>query len=91
MASGIFRYKKKTIYNSICKFIKEKRKMNYLLDALCKKLEGEIAVAHANIKTYERNSIGIGEHPELVQAIETQVEIIAHAEDKLNVINNHFG
>ena len=27
--------------------------MNYLLDALCKKLEGEIAVAHANIKTYD--------------------------------------
>ena len=65
--------------------------MNYLLEALCKKLEGEIAVAHANIKTYERNPIGIGEHPELVQAIETQVEIIAHAEDKLNVIRNHFG
>ena len=65
--------------------------MNYLLSALCKKLEGEIAVAHANIKTYERNSIGIGEHPELLQAIETQVEIIAHAEDKLNVIRNHFG
>ena len=35
--------------------------------------------------------MGIGEHPELVQAIETQVEIIAHAEDKLNVIRNHFG
>jgi hypothetical protein len=65
--------------------------MNYLLEALCKKLEGEIAVAHANIKTYERTSVGIGEHPELVQAIETQVEIIAHAEDKLNTIHKHFG
>ena len=30
--------------------------MNYLLEALCKKLEGEIAMAHANIKTYERNN-----------------------------------
>ena len=29
--------------------------MNYLLNAVCKKLEGEIAVAHANIKTFERN------------------------------------
>ena len=65
--------------------------MNYLLKALCKKLEGEIEVAHANIKTFERNSMGIGEHPELVQAIETQVEIIAHAEDKLNTIHKHFG
>ena len=90
MAGSCIRYKKKTVYNIISKRTKE-RKMNYLLEALCKKLEGEIAVAHANIKTYERNSIGIGEHPELVQAIETQVEIIAHAEDKLNVIRNHFG
>ena len=64
--------------------------MNYLLEALCKKLEGEIAMAHANIKTYERNSIGIGEHPEIVQAIETEVEKIAHAEDKLEAIRKHF-
>jgi len=90
MADCCVRHKEKSIYNIICKRIKRKQ-MNYLLEALCKKLEGEIAVAHANIKTYERNSIGIGEHPELVQAIETQVEIIAHAEDKLNVIRNHFG
>ena len=56
-----------------------------------KKLEGEIAVAHANIKTYERNSMESENTLSLVQAIETQVEIIAHAEDKLNVIRNHFG
>ena len=90
MAGGSIRHKKKTIYSIIYKRIKRK-KMNYLLEALCKKLEGEIAIAHANIKTYERNSIGIGEHPELVQAIETQIEIIAHAEDKLHAIHNHFG
>ena len=29
--------------------------MNYLLEALSKKLEGDIAIAHANIKAYERN------------------------------------
>ena len=33
--------------------------MNYLLEALCKKLEGEMAVAHANVKAYERNVVGI--------------------------------
>ena len=39
--------------------------MNYLLEALSKKLEGDIAIAHANIKAYERNVVGIGEHPEI--------------------------
>jgi len=65
--------------------------MNYLLEALVKKLEGEIAIARANIRVYMENSTGIGEHPEVVQAIETQVESIATAEEKINVIKDHFG
>jgi len=64
--------------------------MNYLLEALCKKLEGDIAMAYANIKAYERNVVGIGEHPEIVQAIEMEVEKLATAEDKLNAIKRHF-
>ena len=64
--------------------------MNYLLEALCKKLEGDIAMAYANIKAYERNVVGIGEHPEIVQAIEMEVEKLATAEDKLNTLKKHF-
>jgi hypothetical protein len=65
-------------------------KMNYLLEALCKKLEGEIEVAKANVMVYQRNSVGIGEHPDVVEAIETQVSKIAEAEDKLDTIKRHF-
>ena len=65
-------------------------KMNYLLEALCKKLEGEIEVAKANVIVYQRNSVGIGEHPDIVEAIETQVSKIAEAEDKLETIKRHF-
>lgn len=64
--------------------------MNYLLSALCKKLEGEIEVYKANILTFQRNSVGIGEHPEIVEAIETQVAKLAEAEDKLEAIKRHF-
>ena len=64
--------------------------MNYLLDALVKKLEGEVAVAKANILVYTRNSAGIGEHPEVVEAMETQVEKIAAAEEKIETIKKHF-
>lgn len=64
--------------------------MNHLLKALCAKLEGEIEVAKANVMVYTRNAAGIGEHPDVVEAIETQIAKIAEAEDKLETIRNHF-
>jgi|TARA_B100001063_G_C16724144_1_gene535312 hypothetical protein len=64
--------------------------MNYLFVALVKKLEGEIEVAKANVKVYHRNAAGIGEHPDVVEAIETQIAKIAEAEDKLGVLHKHF-
>ena len=65
--------------------------MNYLLDALIIRLEGDIAIAKANVNVYMKNSAGIGEHPDIVESIETQISKIAEAEDKINAINTHFG
>tara|TARA_R100000152_G_C6782249_1_gene219306 strand:- start:9287 stop:9484 length:198 start_codon:yes stop_codon:yes gene_type:complete len=64
--------------------------MNYLLEALIKKLEGQVAVAEANILAYIRNPVGIGEHSEIVEAIEIEVSKIAEANDKIDVIKKHF-
>ena len=64
--------------------------MNYLLEALCKKLEGDVAIAKANFLTYQRKSVGIGEHPEIVEAIETEVAKLAEAEDKLETVKRNF-
>lgn len=58
-----------------------------LLQALAKKLEGDLAVAQANILIYKDKSVGIGEHPEIVQAIEAEVEKAAEAADKLSMVN----
>lgn len=59
-----------------------------LLQALQKKLEGDLAVAKANISVYKNHSVGIGEHPDIVQAIEKEVATAAEAQDKLNMVNN---
>lgn len=64
--------------------------MNHLLEALIKKLEGEIAVGIANVRVYERAAAGIGEHPDIVEAIETQIVKIAEAEDKIETIIKYF-
>ena len=62
--------------------------MSYkLLEALRLRLDGEVAVAKANIEVYMTNSVGIGEHPDLVAAIESQFDIIANARDKLDAID----
>ena len=65
--------------------------MNYLLEALVRKLDGDIAVAKANVDVYMKGAAGIGEHPDIVEAIETQISKIAEAEDKMNIIHTHFG
>jgi len=57
-----------------------------ILEALILKLQGEIAVAKANIDVYKKNPAGIGEHPDIVEAVETQVTKIAEAQDKIDTI-----
>ena len=53
--------------------------------------ESEIDLAKDNIEVYLSNPAGIGEHPDLAAAIDSQIDVIAHAEDKLGVIMKHFG
>ena len=64
--------------------------MNYLLEALKKKLEGEIEVAKANVMVYRKNAAGIGEHPDVLDAINSQIVKIAAASENIQVLQKHF-
>ena len=64
--------------------------MSYLLKAMIARLQGEVEVAKANVQVYIKNSAGIGEHAGIVEAIETEVEKIANAEEKIETIQKHF-
>jgi hypothetical protein len=64
--------------------------MNFLLKALLKKLEGQVEVAKANVLAYIRNPVGIGEHSEIVEAIEIEIGKMAEAEDRIETIKKHF-
>ena len=61
-----------------------------LREALIIKYEGEIAEANANIRVYLTNPVGIGEHPDIISAMDEQIEKMAHAEEKLLCVKNHF-
>ena len=67
--------------------------MNYhdnFLNALRLKYKAEIEVAKSNIDVYLHNPVGIGEHPDLVSAIDSQIEMLANAQDKLTAINQYL-
>ena len=63
--------------------------MGYILESLKKKYEGEIAVAKANVQVYIDNPAGIGEHSDIIEAIEIELDQAAKFKDMLEVLEEH--
>jgi len=63
---------------------------NPLFKALAKKYEAQIAEGYATLIVYFDNSVGIGEHPQHLQEMDKQLELISTAEEKLQSLNKHF-
>ena len=61
-----------------------------VLDALVGDALGNIAKAKANVEVYLHNPVGIGEHPDVLGAIQEQLDIIAHEEERIEVLEKHF-
>ena len=57
-----------------------------ILDALRAKYEAEIAEADATANIYLENSVGIGEHPQHINEVNKQIEKIANAKEKIDVL-----
>jgi len=59
-----------------------------LLDALQARYEAVIAEADATINIYLSNSVGIGEHPQFIDELDKQVQRIADAQEKIEVLKS---
>ena len=57
-----------------------------ILEALRSRYEAEIAEADATANIYLENSVGIGEHPQHIEEVNKQIEKIANAKEKLDVL-----
>ena len=57
-----------------------------ILDALRAKYEAEIAEADATANIYLENTVGIGEHPQHLDEVNKQIEKIANAKEKIDVL-----
>ena len=61
-----------------------------ILEALRSRYEAEIAEADATANIYLTNSVGIGEHPDLLTEVDKYVELLESASGKLEVLNKYF-
>ena len=52
--------------------------------------EGELERAKTNILVYMNQSVGIGEHSDIVEAIQEELDKMAMAEDRIEMLDKHF-
>ena len=61
-----------------------------MLEALKALAIGNIKKAKMNIEIYLKNPVGIGEHPDVLAAVQDQIDLIAKEEERLEVIRKCF-
>lgn len=57
-----------------------------ILKALLKQYEGNYEMAKANVAVYMDNMVGIGEHPDLAEAVDSQILLMVEAKDKIDMV-----
>ena len=58
--------------------------------ALQLKYEAEISEAKVNIENYLGHSVGVAEHPNIIESLDNLISKLANAEDKLESLKNNF-
>ena len=61
-----------------------------LVKALLAHAQGDIQKHVANVEVYLTNPAGIGEHSNIVEAIEQEINEIAKYQDQIDIINKYF-
>tara|TARA_Y100001938_G_C7754059_1_gene265332 strand:+ start:275 stop:475 length:201 start_codon:yes stop_codon:yes gene_type:complete len=65
--------------------------MNKLLKASIDKYESQKSEALAHLDILLNESVGIGEHTDILTEVNKWVESLSQAEENLNTLNKHFG
>lgn len=68
--------------------MKELRKM--MLDATRKHALAHVEKHRMNVEVYLRNPAGIGEHSDIMDAIEKELTAMAEYEDHLDILDKYF-
>tara|TARA_B100000427_G_scaffold82371_1_gene67274 strand:- start:1767 stop:1976 length:210 start_codon:yes stop_codon:yes gene_type:complete len=63
---------------------------NQIISALLAHAQGDIQKHKMNVEVYLSNPAGVGEHTDILESIEKELDIIAKYEDQVSVIKKHF-
>jgi len=61
-----------------------------MIEAIKDHAKGHIKKHTMNVEIYLKNAAGIGEHPDVLEAVEKELKIIAEYDDQLEVIKKYF-
>ena len=61
-----------------------------MIKALLAHAQGDIAKHKANVEIYLNNPVGIGEHSNVMEAVEEELNMIAKYQDQIDVIQKYF-
>ena len=61
-----------------------------MIEAIEQHAKGHIAKHAMNVEVYLKNSTGVGEHPDILEAIEKELKVIAEYHDQLEVLDKYF-
>jgi hypothetical protein len=61
-----------------------------MIKALVSHAEGHIQKHKMNVEVYLNNPAGIGDHPDVLEAVEKELDIIAKYHDELEVLKAYF-
>ena len=70
--------------------MKEETMRDQMIKALLAHAQGDIAKHRANVEIYLTNPVGIGEHSNVMEAIEEELNMIAKYQDQIDVIQKYF-
>ena len=61
-----------------------------MIEATRKHAEAHVQKHRMNVEVYLNNPVGVGEHSDVMDAIETELEEMAKYEDHLEILNKYF-
>lgn len=61
-----------------------------MINAAKKHAEAEIDLHKANIEVYMQQVVGIGEHSDVIETIQKELDKMAMAHDRLEMLNKYF-
>jgi len=61
-----------------------------IMNALYLSSKGELEKRKSNIKVYLNNPVGIGEHSDITNTIQLELDKMIEADDRINIITKYF-